>query len=197
MKIFIKFAVIGLIFLFQASAQAAADYYVNVNNATPGSGTSWSTAFNTIQDGIDAASSAGGEVWIAKGTYYVYSTSNADTLEMKSGVDLFGGFDGTETSRDQRDWNANETVIDGHQSAGSGNQVQHVVTGADNATIDGFTITGGNAGSGDQPPKRGRVPRATSPDAIFESGGAASGGGMLIFQTSPGLMKMLPMLLKS
>jgi len=185
MKIFIKFAVVGLIFLFQASVQAA-DYYVNVNNSTPGSGTSWSTAFDTIQGGIDAASSAGGEVWVAKGTYYVYSTSNADTLEMKSGADLYGGFDGTETSRDQRDWNANETVIDGHQSAGSGNQVQHVVTGSDNATIDGFTITGGKARSGGgQPPKRGNRPRATSPDEIFESGGGGSGGGMLIFRTNP------------
>lgn len=70
MKISVKFAVMGLIcLLFQGLAYGAANYYVNVNNAAPGSGTSWSTAFNTIQEGIDAASSAGGEVWVAKGTY--------------------------------------------------------------------------------------------------------------------------------
>jgi parallel beta-helix repeat protein len=71
--------------------------------------------YNTIQEGIDAAS-PGNTVLVAAGTYYEHIT-------MKPGVIIKGA--GPEV-----------TTIDG---SGSG----RVVTGADDSTLEGFTITGG------------------------------------------------------
>ncbi len=116
-------------------------------------GTSWATAFTTIQPGIDAASVAGGgEVWVAEGIYDEPRTSpNADpsgvdtgSVVMKSGVSIYGGFVGTETARSERDWEIHVTTIDGSTSRG-GSPAYHVLATSGNARLDGFTITGGNA----------------------------------------------------
>jgi len=59
-------------------------------------------------------------------------------------VQLYGGFAGTETERDQRNWIAHEAVIDG-STALAGEAAYHVVLGANSATLDGFTVSGGRA----------------------------------------------------
>ena len=74
---------------------------------------------------------------------------------------VYGGFAGTETARDQRNPAANVTIlsgdIDNNDSqtpiitdlttvTGNTTNSYHVVTGgATGATLDGFTITAGNA----------------------------------------------------
>jgi hypothetical protein len=76
---------------------------------------------------------------------------------MKTGVSLYGGFAGTETSRDQRDWTANRTVLSGDLldddpaddsdwSNRTDNSI-HVVfaLNVQNCTLDGFTVSGGYA----------------------------------------------------
>jgi predicted outer membrane repeat protein len=94
-------------------------------------GSSWALALATLQEGIDVAAGADCEVWVAAGTYA--------PVELGTGIALYGGFDGTEASRDERDWIANVTIVDGGGAAAS------VVVGADEAIIDGFTITGGTS----------------------------------------------------
>ncbi|MFC1820860.1 leucine-rich repeat domain-containing protein, partial [Thermodesulfobacteriota bacterium] len=99
-------------------------------------GQTWSSPKVTIQAALDACSTAGGgEVWVKAGTYN-------ESITLKSGVDLYGGFAGTETSLDQRDWITNVTTIDGQSS------VYHVVIGENNAHVEGFVITGGYADGG-------------------------------------------------
>ncbi len=76
---------------------------------------------------------------------------------------LYGGFAGTETARSQRNPAANLTIlsgdIDNNDSqtpiitdlttvTGNDTNSYHVVTGATGATLDGFTITAGNANGG-------------------------------------------------
>lgn len=116
-------------------------------------GLSWATAFDTIQEGIGAASAAGdAEVWVRAGVYDEARTSNltgvnTGSVVMAPNVALYGGFDGTESVREDRDWEANETTIDGSVSR-DGQPAFHVVWGGYGARIDGFTITGGVANGG-------------------------------------------------
>jgi hypothetical protein len=66
-------------------------------------------------------------ILVAAGEY------KGDTIEMKPHVDLFGGFD-------EKSWNRD---IDANRSVLDGEQARRVVTGADNARIDGFVIRNG------------------------------------------------------
>jgi parallel beta-helix repeat protein len=63
---------------------------------------------------------------------------------LRKGIKVYGGFAGTEDNLDNRDWEANKTVLSG------GGVNYHVVTGGtdaapDDTRLDGFTVTGGNA----------------------------------------------------
>ena len=138
--------------VYTVSASAAVWYVDKDNISGSEDGTTWGTAFTTIQEGIDAAfDDGGGEVWVAEGVYDEARVSvmhdpavDTGSLLMWEGVDLYGGFMGSETVREQRDWETYITVIDGSVARG-GEHAYHVVVGADSAILDGFTITGGNA----------------------------------------------------
>jgi len=78
-------------------------------------GKTWNTAFLALKDAMDRAI-PGSEIWVAAGTYYGgMEGSNPDKhLRMKSGISLYGGFSGTETNRNQRNWRTNSTIISGN-----------------------------------------------------------------------------------
>lgn len=124
-------------------------HHVDLSAPASGDGTSWAMAFNTIQEAINAAN-ATDQVWVADGVY-------GESIVMASGVRLYGGFTGLggleEVSLAQRDFQANETVIDAGAVV-AGGPADHVVTmdGLINARLDGFTVTGGEAsGTGFNP----------------------------------------------
>jgi predicted outer membrane repeat protein len=173
---------------------------VYVNGAgTAGSpdGKSWSTAYSSLQDGIDLAALYGAEVWVVKGTYKpTAGTDRKISFELKSGVKLYGGFAGTETSRSQRNYASNETILSGEigTSAGTDNSY-HVLIGADNAILDGFTITGGYANGEKWNRLGGGMYNGgdayTSPispaisNCIFEDNYAESGGAIYNHSATP------------
>ncbi len=74
-------------------------------------------------------------------------------FQLKNGVALYGGFDGTETDLEERDWEANPTILSGDIGieGDASDNAYHVFyhpdgTNLDNtAVLDGFTVTGGNA----------------------------------------------------
>ncbi len=175
----------GVDFTATATGGPAGVWYVRAGGT--GDGTSWATAFGHPQDAVDAAS-AGEEVWIAEGTY-VRQGSDTILLTMKDGVSIYGGFAGTETNRGQRDPATHVTTLDGEML------VYHVVVGADNATLDGFTITRGNAsGSGATEDQGGgmfnsNIANLTVSNCIFSSNSTEwPGGGMFNDQSSPVVM---------
>ena len=93
-------------------------------------GFDWSHAKVTIHGAL-AVASEGQEVWVAAGHYQ----EGQAQVVIGNGIGLYGGFTGSETTRDQRNWHANETIIDklfygihGPLEEGPG------------CVIDGFTI---------------------------------------------------------
>ena len=97
-----------IISFLTALVASGATYYVVPNGAGSKNGTSWANAYADVQTAIDAAESAGGgEVWIAKGTY-----KHGSPMTMKNNVAIYGGFAGTETSKEER-VEGNNTILDG------------------------------------------------------------------------------------
>ncbi|HEY3269268.1 MAG TPA: choice-of-anchor Q domain-containing protein, partial [Armatimonadota bacterium] len=80
---------------------------IRVSAAAPGpvhDGTTWNTAFLTVQEGI-AAAGENDEIWVRAGTY-------AEALTLKQGVLLYGGFAGFETTLGQRNASVNVATLD-------------------------------------------------------------------------------------
>jgi hypothetical protein len=97
-------------------------------------GQTWATAWGTIADALKDAVD-GDEIWVAQGTYKEFVT-------ITKGVALYGGFAGTETNRDQRDFTWNTTTIYGD---GGGINLTSDVVSVLEATnglvcLDGFTV---------------------------------------------------------
>jgi len=124
--------------------------YVRAGAIGAGDGTSWHDAFPDLQPAL-AQTTAPAEIWVAAGFYT--PTTGVDrtaTFPLRAGVAVYGGFAGTETARDERDWQVNLTVLSGEIGSPTtpNDNSYHVVTasGTDtSAVLDGFTITGGRA----------------------------------------------------
>ena len=114
-------------------------------------GSTWLSAKQTITAGLDEAEAraTGGlgpcEVWVAAGTYRPPDIESSFVL--RPGLGLYGGFAGGESTRDERDVSANETILTGElgKYADLSDNARHVVIGADGAVIDGFTVIRGYA----------------------------------------------------
>lgn len=119
--------------------------YVNSLASGLNDGSSWANAFISLQSALAQAAS-GNEIWVAQGTYRP-GTARTNAFQCKSGVSLLGGFVGSETDRAQRDWATYATVLSGDiGTVGDvSDNTYHVVLGAAQALLDGFTVTGGNA----------------------------------------------------
>ncbi len=153
-----------------------ATIYVN-HAATDGAnnGSSWENAFTDLSDAIEEAlDNSQQEIWVAQGTYtptFCFTSPQEtcpflprkQTFTLKPGVGIYGGFVGDETARDERDWEANETILSGDLDGDDAwddlneewlnrdENAYHVIQiiwddrhQAD-AVLDGFTVTGGVA----------------------------------------------------
>jgi len=126
-------------------AVTTADYYVASAGDDSNSGYGWSRPFQTIDKALSVAES-GDEIWVKAGTYQppiVNESLKTSNFTLEKGVSLYGGFDGSETVRHQRNWEVNKTTIDSGRS-GYNSQGFFVNTGTGvQARIDGFVIRGG------------------------------------------------------
>ncbi|PLX02562.1 MAG: hypothetical protein C0594_11780 [Marinilabiliales bacterium] len=116
------------------------------NGSDTNDGSTWANAKQTVQSGIDACSM--GEVWIKQGTYFPTNDNNRGTsINLKAGVTIYGGFAGTETSLNERNWQTNPTILSGDIGALNdiSDNAYHIVTGTNLSGIDGFYIMYGNA----------------------------------------------------
>ena len=134
-----------------------------------GDGTSWNTAFGDLQDALNLAAVAGGQVeqiWVAAGVYKPAEPmgDHFASFDLIDGVGLYGGFLGTshplggETSLDERDPLVNETILSGDLNgddapdfwnrADNSISVLSAVVVGETGILDGFVISGGWNGSG-------------------------------------------------
>jgi parallel beta-helix repeat protein/predicted outer membrane repeat protein len=149
----------------QPARAASATIYVDADSPCFAScGFSWASAYPSLQTALTAAVS-GDQIWVAEGVYYPGAAGDrAATFTLKTGVAIYGGFNGTETLLSQRDFEANPTILSGDNEKNDrnvdgnfiaedtshimGKNAYHVVTGSGTdhtAILDGFVITAGKA----------------------------------------------------
>ena len=144
-----------------------AQIYVDLDASGSNDGTSWANAYNDLESAINNAVE-GNEIWISEGTYLAPSTATSlnTFFLIDKNIGIFGGFNGTETSLNERNVEMHQVIIDADQNGddvpgeGQTNRLdnnRHIMwltADIDNTTvIDGITFKGGttepDTGSGD------------------------------------------------
>jgi len=195
-------------------ATGATIIYVDASASGAGTGSSWTNAYTMLQDALAAAAS-GDQIWVAAGVYYpdegggMTNNDRTATFTMIDGVEMYGGFAGTETTLGQRDWTTNVTVLSGDIEQNDttdpngivtdvanidGSNAYHVMTGGgtdSSAVLDGFTVTAGNANGSDPDYKGGGIYNYSSSPTLtnvtFSGNQAVIGAGMYSKFSSPTL----------
>lgn len=154
-----KKALLGVlnIILFSALAQAQT-IYVNASAGGSNNGTSWANAYTDLQSALGSATSTS-EIWVAAGTYKPHASDRNVAFDIPSGVEIYGGFVGTETMRSQRNFTTNITILSGDLSGNDNTtildteptrsdnsyHIVKIVGTQTNVVLDGFSLTGANA----------------------------------------------------
>ena len=129
-------------------------------------GSDWANAIPEVAIALRTAHANASvtEIWVSAGTYLpMYdaglSSCPADnrnkTFSLKSGVAIYGGFNGIETSLTARNWTLNPTILSGDldnndnpadfsNHANNAYTVVQALNLSSNTRLDGITISGGN-----------------------------------------------------
>lgn len=189
----------SLAIILSGDVQAAGVLFGKPGGLTTGSCDTWENACE-LSYVLSSVAISGDEIWLQQGTYKPTNDSDREaTFQLITGVSIYGGFDGTETDRAQRDTDASLTILSGNIGilASNSDNSYHVVTGADGALIDGITITGGNANSSSAPNDRGGGMTNTSSSPmltnviISNNSAYFFGGGIFNNASSPTLTDVI------
>ena len=137
--------------LGSVTSELKAQIYVDADAVGNNDGTTWADAYTDLAVAIDMNCPGGGELWVAEGTYYpTTGTVRAESFDLCDNLELYGGFDGTETMRSERDFVTNITILSGdiQQNGSAYDRSYNVITAISaggNAVLDGFTISDGAA----------------------------------------------------
>ena len=135
-------AFMGMVVAFAQSPNYQGIVYVTPTGAGTHSGDSWANATSAIDTAQTIAQANNCVVWVAAGIYYGNTTAQ-NAFTMADGVNVYGGFAGTESASyniSLRDFVANETILDGDTAR----RVLYQPSVFSDTTIwDGFTIRNG------------------------------------------------------
>lgn len=132
--------------------------FVDVNATGNNNGTSWADAYTNLQSAINN-NPFKDDIWVAQGVYTPSGNGRNSTFLISNKVDIYGGFNGTETLLEERDFRNNLTVLNGDVNGNDNSNINpgeasrsenlyHIVTlkgNISNVKIDGFTFSGANA----------------------------------------------------
>jgi hypothetical protein len=132
--------------------------YVNINATGTNDGSSWENAYTNIQNAINN-NPYKDDIWVANGTYTPSSNGRNSTFLISNRVKIYGGFNGTETLLEQRDFRNNITILNGDVNGNDNANINpteatrsenlyHILTVKGNpseVTVDGFNFSGANA----------------------------------------------------
>ncbi len=171
----VRLVATALLFGVSCTAAVGQIIYVDADANGLNDGSSWTDAYNYLQDALADANS-GDEIWVAEGIYKPDQGGGKTpgdrtaTFQLINGVTLKGGYAGfDEVYPNARDIEKYETILSGDLD---GNDIQvndpcdllteptraensyHVVTAIryETGVLDGFTITGGNSNGPDSWP---------------------------------------------
>lgn len=135
--------------LLSISARSfSAIIYVNANASGLNNGNTWANAYINLQSALSIAF-INDEIWVAAGTYTPTVTADRSiSFVMKNGVDIYGGFAGTESSIQERNIADHPTYLSGDIGAlGENNDNSFKVVKIQNFTtsfiFDGFRVVSG------------------------------------------------------
>jgi hypothetical protein len=179
-------------------------FYVDAAAVGANDGSSWTDAYNYLQDALgDVNLAPDDEIRVAEGTYYPDANTSdpnssgdrAATFKLINGVAIKGGYAGFgATEPDARDIAAYVTILSGNINlpGDMNDNSYHVVTASgvdETAVLDGFTITLGYAGPFPDAYRGGGMRSSGNPtvaNCIFTDNKAVSyGGGMYNSAGSP------------
>jgi gliding motility-associated-like protein len=108
---FRKVVFIGILFI--PSYIWGTPIYVDIESTGNANGESWADAFPDLQQAL-ALAEAGDTIWIAEGVY-LPATNDDRTASfiIPGGVAIYGGFNGTETTLEERDWASYPVMLSG------------------------------------------------------------------------------------
>ncbi len=179
-------------------------HYVTESGAGTKDGTSWNNASDDLQQMISAATPHD-LIWVAKGVYkpirrgddliQISLKHRRNSFVLSPDIKIYGGFIGTETMLEDRNYVQNETILSGDFNGDDvvtgGKNTLVISNHADNsyhvvlsrgavgyALLDGFTITGGRADGG----------LVINPDFSVHS--YDFGGGLSLRKSSPTLRNL-------
>lgn len=135
-----------------------------------GDGTSWGAPLGTITAAITLATTDD-QIWVKSGEY------KENVLIQNAVIHLYGGFLGTESALDERNWRVNKTTINA-----SGKKKSAIII-SKNVIFDGFFITGGTtSGPGPGISLTGCSPTIRNCTVYGNSG--EKGGGFYVNESS-------------
>ncbi|MEJ2054983.1 MAG: VCBS repeat-containing protein, partial [Calditrichaceae bacterium] len=142
-------------FVFLRNVKSSGRIYVDENAGGNNTGLSWANAYSSLSQAITNAT-GGAEIWVAAGTYIPDTTGLSDhrqaSFTLSEGISLYGGFAGTESTLNEREWENNQTILSGDIGIldDSSDNCYHVILGNTSTRLDGFYVTGGFANGADQ-----------------------------------------------
>jgi predicted outer membrane repeat protein len=173
--------------------------YVDASAIGRNDGTDWANAFTSLPTALNR-SCEGQTIRVASGRYLPSSAQDRfASFRLRSGVTVLGGYAGRAAANpNARDIALYPTILSGdlgRQSDNADNSFQVVVASGTDATttIDGFTITGGNAAGGNRAEGAGMYAQSGSPtisNCVFlENRSNDRGGGAYFYYGSNPTLK--------